>query len=105
MTDRREFLQSLAAIVAAAPFTPRTTDGGRPTIEAGMGAAAAAGRLIGVQMGAHTMLDEGIEPALDLCRGTAMRTAATSGNRLNGSPPITASHPSISGRAGFRRST
>jgi len=71
MTDRREFLQGLAAIVAAAPFAPRATDGGRPIMEAGMGAAAAEGRLIGVQMGAHTMLDEGIEPALDLCRETA----------------------------------
>jgi hypothetical protein len=27
--------------------------------------------VIGIQMGAHTMLDEGIEPCLDLCRETA----------------------------------
>ena len=60
MTDRREFLQSLAALVASArfPFNFQTSPSTlRP--------------LIGVQMGAHTMLDEGIEPCLDLCRETA----------------------------------
>jgi len=76
MTDRREFLQNLAALVAATPFAPRTTGTVADTVTdtitgTGTGGAAAEGRLIGVQMGAHTMLDEGIEPALDLCRETA----------------------------------
>ncbi len=58
MTDRREFLQSLPALVAAARLNSRLMP-------------PAPGPLIGVQMGAHTMLDEGIEPCLDLCRETA----------------------------------
>ncbi len=72
MTDRREFMQSLVTLAGAAHFgpvnsEPRTNAEPRnPNPEP-----AAEGRLIGVQMGAHTMLDEGIEPCLDLCRETA----------------------------------
>ena len=61
MTDRREFLQNLAALVAAAPFHPSSLQPPASSLQ----------RLIGIQMGAHTMLDEGIEPCLDLCRETA----------------------------------
>ena len=73
MTDRREFLQNLAALVAAAPFQEqRTTDhGARSTDSSLQPPTSSAQRLIGIQMGAHTMLDEGIEPCLDLCRETA----------------------------------
>jgi hypothetical protein len=61
MTDRREFLQSLVALAGAARLAPAAVH------------AAPAGRLglVGVQMGAHTMLDEGIDRCLDLCRDTA----------------------------------
>lgn len=69
MTNRRDFLHNLAALAAAAPFTgsgltphsPQTTARGSRITSP----------LIGIQMGAHTMLDEGIEPCLDLCRQTA----------------------------------
>lgn len=61
-SDRREFLQSLIALGASAPFT--SLDVRAPRV-------APRASLIGVQMGAHTMLDEGIEPCLDLCRETA----------------------------------
>ena len=64
MTDRREFLQGLAALLAAAPFTTA-----RPSPLGPRSSPPAP--LIGIQMGAHTMLDEGIEPCLDLCRETA----------------------------------
>ncbi len=74
MRDRRDFLQSLLAIAATAPFGPRPASS-RPS------SASIEPRtsqleppplgLIGVQMGPHTMLDEGIERCLDLCRQTA----------------------------------
>jgi hypothetical protein len=78
MTDRREFLQSLVALAGAAHLAPLTNHeprhepratGHEPRVTSDQPRAAT--RLIGVQMGAHTMLDEGIEPALDLCRETA----------------------------------
>src|SRR5262249_61152008 len=67
MTDRREFLHGLVALAASARL-PR----GR-RLQAAPAAAPPASRmqLVGVQMGAHTMLDEGIEPCLALCRETA----------------------------------
>jgi hypothetical protein len=68
MTDRREFLQSLMAVAASARLTPHER---RPLMPAPGAAAASKLEVVGVQMGAHTMLDEGIEPCLDLCRETA----------------------------------
>jgi hypothetical protein len=69
MIARREFLHSLVALAGAAHIAPRasqaSTDRSQPRSQI-------EGRpLIGIQMGAHTMLDEGIEPCLDLCRATA----------------------------------
>ena len=61
MTDRREFLQRLAALAAAAPFGPVNPER-RTNLEPRTSnlEPAAEDRIIGVQMGAHTMLDEGI---------------------------------------------
>jgi len=71
MTDRREFLNSLAAMIASAPFaTSRSSPAAVRSMQAAPRSSPVA-PLIGVQMGAHTMLDEGIEPCLDFCRGTA----------------------------------
>jgi hypothetical protein len=67
MTDRREFLQSLVALAGAAHFAPRSK-GRAPRTTAH---APRTPPLIGIQMGPHTMLDEGIVPCLDLCRETA----------------------------------
>jgi hypothetical protein len=74
MTDRREFLHSLVALAGAARFGPRTTGHAPRTMGHAPRPTDHAPRttpLIGVQMGAHTVLDEGIEPCLDLCRETA----------------------------------
>jgi hypothetical protein len=76
--DRRDFIKTLATLVAAAgtglraqaPGPDQTPAGalvGRP----GPAPVPSAGRLIGVQMGPHTMLDEGIEHCLDLIQKTA----------------------------------
>ena len=70
LVGRGDFLRQLAALVAAAPFGLPSSAGVQP------GASAAPRRvpvappdnLVGIQMGAHTMLDEGIEHALDLCQ-------------------------------------
>lgn len=74
VSERRDFLRQLAALAAVvgarfdwparlraapiegAPQAPRTP---RPDF------------FVGIQMDPHTMLDEGIEPCLDLCRDTA----------------------------------
>src|SRR5262245_17766394 len=64
--DRREFMHTLAALaaaeVAARPGT-RTALTARPAIPADT--------FVGIQMGPHTLLDEGIAPALDLIQETA----------------------------------
>jgi hypothetical protein len=54
-TDRREFLKGVAAL----------------SLGGGLAEAAPAGRFNGIQMGPHTMLDEGIEQCLDLIQATA----------------------------------
>jgi hypothetical protein len=55
--DRRSFLEQLAAVAAVAGVSPNV---------AVTGAAPPAGTFNGVQMGPHTILDEGIERTLDL---------------------------------------
>jgi len=70
MPDRRDFLRSLAAIAG----TVRVADWWTPPLQGQPRAAASAAAtpfIAGIQMGAHTMLDEGIEPCLDLLRDTA----------------------------------
>ena len=69
MTRRREFIRSLVALAGVAGL--RNT--AFASTSTGQGAGAAAGTqggradfLCGIQMGPHTMLDEGIEPCLDL---------------------------------------
>jgi hypothetical protein len=64
LPERREFLGYLAAAAAAAASRPAHLLGqtGQPKHER---------LLVGIQMGPHTMLDEGIEPCLDLIRETA----------------------------------
>ncbi|MGH7469690.1 MAG: hypothetical protein ACRENP_17205 [Longimicrobiales bacterium] len=63
--DRREFMHTLAALVAAEiairgeTLTAQTA---RPAIPADT--------FVGIQMGPHTLLDEGIAPALDLIQET-----------------------------------
>lgn len=73
MTDRREFFRSLLAIAAASGIHARwpLRAEGAPQPSTGAASRVRPGALIGIQMGAHTMLDEGIEPCLDLCRETA----------------------------------
>lgn len=58
---RRELLQSLGALTAGAVSAPAFQQGGR-----GRRPAAPAERFVGVQMGPHSMLDEGIDRVLDL---------------------------------------
>ena len=58
LIDRRSFLGTLAGVAAAAGL-PRQAQ------------AAPAGTFTGIQMGPHTILDEGIERTLDLIAGTA----------------------------------
>src|SRR4029079_6580330 len=70
MPDRRDFLRSLAAIAG----TVRVADWWTPPLQGQPRPAASAATppfRAGIQMGAHTMLDEGIEPCLDLLRDTA----------------------------------
>jgi len=73
---RGEFLKQLAAMIATVPFTGV----GSSSLAAGqpkpIGVAttpptAPPDNLVGIQMGPHTMLDEGIEHTLDLCQETA----------------------------------
>jgi hypothetical protein len=72
--DRRGFIRGLAAIIAAAEGSLGTTrSAAARTTEAVEKAASApsAKPLIGIQMGPHTMLDEGLEHVLDLVKETA----------------------------------
>ncbi len=79
--DRRRFLERLAGLVAAAEVGLRSTDGLRawsgPAAGDARGQSPAplpftpAGTFNGVQMGPHTMLDEGIEHTLDLLADNA----------------------------------
>ena len=65
--DRRSFIERLAALAAVA-------DLGRQPLaatEPGGSRAAPAGTFNGIQMGPHTILDEGIERTLDLIADTA----------------------------------
>jgi len=66
---RREFLQRLSALAAAAGVSLRPDE----AVAAPMPAAhaAPAGTFAGIQMGPHTILDEGIERTLDLIAETA----------------------------------
>ena len=70
-SDRREFIRHLAALFAAAGAAL----GARGTAHADQSTAAVTkapvGNLVGVQMGPHTMLDEGIDACLDLIQDTA----------------------------------
>jgi hypothetical protein len=75
---RRAFMQRIALLFAAAEagiarsedVRPRQQTGGKPAPEAAALAPPAA-IFNGIQMGPHTMLDEGIEPCLDLIKETA----------------------------------
>src|SRR5215472_628921 len=70
---RGDFLKQLAALVATMPLT-RVGDTTHIAETAGsprFPPLVPADNLVGIQMGAHTMLDEGIEHALDLCQETA----------------------------------
>ena len=60
--DRRSFLEQLAAVAAVAGVSPGVT---------ATAATPPAGTFNGVQMGPHTILDEGIERTLDLLADTA----------------------------------
>jgi hypothetical protein len=74
MADRREFLRGLAGVAGALSFTPSTRAPGRTSQDrpaAGTQRRSRGEFLVGIQMDPHTMLDEGIEPCLDLCRDTA----------------------------------
>ncbi len=62
--DRREFMQRLAAVAAAASAGTLAV----PPLSAQV---APAGTVNGIQMGPHTILDEGIERTLDLLADTA----------------------------------
>lgn len=64
--DRREFMHTLAAL-AAAQIAVRPGTGTAQTARTVI----PADTLIGIQMGPHTLLDEGISPALDLIQETA----------------------------------
>lgn len=72
--DRRDFIRQLAALLAAAGTGGLS---GSSRAEAGQSTPQSAARpnlagsLVGVQMGPHTMLDEGIERCLDLIKDTA----------------------------------
>src|SRR5260370_40405022 len=73
-TDRRTFLRGLAAVVAAAGVDPDWTtaaDERQPQSAVSAPRRAPAGSLVGVQMGPHTMLDEGIGRCLDLIKDSA----------------------------------
>jgi hypothetical protein len=81
-SDRRRFLERLAGLAAAAEVALHSTDGvgawpGAPAPDASDGAQTPAsaftpaGTFNGVQMGPHTILDEGIEHTLDVLADTA----------------------------------
>ncbi|MGE5757510.1 MAG: twin-arginine translocation signal domain-containing protein, partial [Sideroxydans sp.] len=62
MSNRRDFLRTAAGALAATALPNPLASAQQP---------AAPLRFVGIQMGPHTMLDEGIEPCLDLIRDTA----------------------------------
>ena len=70
-TDRRDFIRQLAALMAAAGG--QIPAGGTVLAEEAPGAPRQdrSSSLVGMQVGPHTMLDEGIEHALDLIQRTA----------------------------------
>jgi hypothetical protein len=72
--DRRDFMRHLAALIAAAGAGlnwPGVADAQQPAAGGPMPAKDAVRDLVGIQMGPHTMLDEGIEHCLDLIQETA----------------------------------
>jgi hypothetical protein len=74
MNDRRDFIRGLAALLGAAGVgLSRTAALAKtpPSPSALMGRVPPANNLVGIQIGPHTMLDEGIEPCLDLIQSTA----------------------------------
>jgi len=70
---RGDFLKQLATLVATMPLARfgETPPAAQPRQLSNVMPAAPPDNLVGIQMGAHTMLDEGIEHALDLCQETA----------------------------------
>src|SRR5262249_27235438 len=73
-TSRGDFLKQLAALVATVPFAGiglPTSTAPQPAGHATPVPSAPPGNLVGIQMGPHTMLDEGIEHSLDVCQETA----------------------------------
>ena len=73
-TSRGEFLKQLAALIATVPFSGvglPSSSAPEPGIATTPAPTAPPGNLVGIQMGPHTMLDEGIEHSLDLCQETA----------------------------------
>ena len=110
--DRREFIRHLAALFAAAGAAL----GARGTAHADQSTAAVTkapvGNLVGVQMGPHTMLDEGIDACLDLIQDTAVdrhglrlqprvRRRSAQGAQC-ASPPTTGNRRATSARASCR---
>jgi len=98
---RGEFLKRLATVVATMPLARfgETPPAARTRAVSTVAPVPPPDNLVGIQMGAHTMLDEGIEHALDLCQETASidtiftycySYGATFTSRSRGSPPITA---------------
>ena len=71
--DRRDFIRRLASLVAAAGvgLDWRTTLEAQQAVPATAPARAPADNFVGIQMGPHTMLDEGIDHTLDLIQETA----------------------------------
>jgi len=72
--DRRDFIRTLATLFAAAGASLKAdssppADAARPGLPAARQSLAPS--MVGVQMGPHTMLDEGIEHCLDLIQKTA----------------------------------
>ncbi len=65
--DRRSFIERLAALAAVADLGRQPLAGAEP----GASRAAPVGTFNGIQMGPHTILDEGIERTLDLIADTA----------------------------------
>jgi hypothetical protein len=69
--DRRSFIERLAVLAAVGDVGRRV----QPDAGAEATAAAPAGTLNGIQMGPHTILDEGIDRTLDLVADTAATNA------------------------------
>ncbi len=65
--DRRDFIRQLAMLIASAGAGLRRS----AVVHAEQAAPQGAANLVGIQMGPHTMLDEGIDRCLDLIQNTA----------------------------------